>query len=338
MIIAERNKLKWNFDKELFARIIVLSTIAVMIIDMIYMNFAGIHFGNKEKCVLYNFLPKWAFFIYEHFIELFMVIILGIFGGVLIEQHTQKAKRFFPKNQLLAFLYASFLPICSCGVIPVVESMKQRVSLKTLVTFIIAAPLLNPYIIFMSASVLGLKYAIWRILASFLLSISCGVMVEIFAKIFKLKINGIYDNCTTSCSASSNSPFQKTMIYLKRLTPYILVAGGLTILFEYIHPQKYLETLSFSNEPQASALMMLVGIPIYVCNGADVLFLKPLLEFTDLSLAAAMSFSLTSSAICISSIVMLIKFFGKRITTLILLSTISSIIIINYSINLLWVV
>ncbi|MGQ1783960.1 MULTISPECIES: permease [unclassified Saccharicrinis] len=327
------NKLNRGFDKETTSKIIVLSTIVLMVADTIYMNISGIQYGHKEKCILYQFLPRWAFFIYEHFMELFMVVILGIFGGVLIEQHTKKVKRFFPKNQFLAFLYASFLPICSCGVIPVVESMKQRVSLKTLVTFIIAAPLLNPYIVFMSVSVLGVRYAVFRIVASLVLAISVGVMVEMVARIFKMDIKGVYDNCNTGCSTSGNSPFLKTMEYLKKLIPYILLAGGLTLVFEYIQPQRYLETLSFSNQTQATSLMMLVGIPIYVCNGADVLFLKPLLDFTDLSLASAMTFSLTSSAVCISSIVMLIKFFGKKITAVLLLSIVIAIVLIAMGIS-----
>ena len=89
------NKLRWEFDKERAAKIIVLSSLVLMAIDMVYMNIAGIRYGNKEECALYHFLPRWAFFIYEHIIELFMVVILGIFGGVLIEQHTKKVKRFF---------------------------------------------------------------------------------------------------------------------------------------------------------------------------------------------------------------------------------------------------
>ncbi len=316
------------WDKEFIARFVVYSTIFLMVADTVYMNIMGIGYGHKEECVIYSFLPEWAFFIYEHIIELFMVVLIGIFGGVLIEQYTKKVKRFFPKNQLLAFVYASFLPVCSCGVIPVVESMKERVSMKTLVTFIIAAPLLNPYIVFMSFTVLGTEYAVIRIVASLFLAIVSGIIVEVIANQFNWEISGIYDNCKTGCEVKVLSPFRKTMVYMKRLLPYILIAGALTVLFEIFHPQRYLESFSFAKEPFATAIMMLVGVPIYVCNGADVLFLKPLLDYTDLTMASAMSFSLASSAVCISSIIMLIKFFGKKITFLILASMIVNIVLI----------
>ncbi len=315
-------------DKELLAKVIIYSAITLMVLDTIYMNVMGIAYGHKEECVIYNFLPQWAFFIYEHIIELFMVVLLGIFGGVLIEQYTKKIKRFFPRNQLLAFLYASFLPVCSCGVIPVVESMKERVSIKTLVTFIIAAPLLNPYIVFMSFTILGVKYAFIRIVASLFLAVFSGWIVEVVARKFHLKMNGVYDNCNTGCEVKVLSPYRKTMVYMKRILPYVFIAGALTVLFEIFQPQRFLESFSFANEPFSSAIMMLVGIPIYVCNGADVLFLKPFLVYTDLSIASAMSFSMASSAVCISSIVMLVKFFGKKMTMVLLASMIINIAII----------
>ncbi|MCU4166208.1 permease [Carboxylicivirga caseinilyticus] len=332
MIPAISNR--WVIDKEWVAKVVVFSTLTLMLADTIYMNISGIGYGHKEECALYQFLPRWGFYIYEHFVELFMVVLLGIFGGVLIEQHTKKLKRFFPKNQLLAFVYASFLPVCSCGVIPVVESMKERVKLRTLVTFIIATPLLNPYIVFMSVTVLGVKYALIRVIASFMVAVFSGLMVEKLANYFQLQISGVYDNCGASCGVGNMSPFRKTMVYMKKILPYMLIAGLLTLLFEYFQPQRFLESFSFSTEPFSTGIMMLVGIPIYVCNGADVLFLKPLLEFTDLSLASAMAFSLASSAVCISSVVMLLKFFGKKLAIALIGAVIFSIILVTAGVYL----
>ena len=238
------------------------------------MNIAGIHYGNKELCIIYNSMPRWLFLIYEYLFELLVIVLLGIFGGVLIEQYINKVKRFFPKNQVLAFLYASFLPICSCGVIPIVETMKERVKLRTLVTFIISAPILNPYIVFMSASVLGWEYALLRIASAFFLAITTGYLVEVVVNFFQLSIPGVYDNCNVGCAPTSKNPYLKTMTYMRRLLPFILLAGALSFAFEFIHPQQYLETLSFNNEAVSMALMTIVGIPVYVCNGADVLFFR----------------------------------------------------------------
>ena len=114
-----------------------------------------------------------------------------------------------------------------------------------------------------------------------------------------------------------------------KLLPYILIAGLVSFLFAIINPRQYLENLSFSQEPWSTLIMIVVGIPIYVCNGTDVIFLKPLLAYTDLSMGSALAFSLSASAICVSSITMFIKFLGRNLT--IALVAIISILVFIFS-------
>ncbi len=289
-----------------------------MAADTIYMAYNGINAANRQLCIIYCSLPRWAFFTWEYIIELLLVVLVGVFAGVLIEHYSKKIKRFYPKNPFLAFVYASIIPVCSCGVIPVIDSLKGDIKLKTIITFVIAAPLLNPYIIFISFSVLGWEYALIRIAASFVIAVGGGFLAESVFRKFNLNIQNGKKQCSSSCAVHEKDLFVKTLKIMRKLLPYIIIAGALTLSFEFLTPKRFLETLNFSNEPLSMALMLVVGIPIYVCNGADVLFLRPLLEFTDLSLASAMIFSLASSSVCISSIVMLAKYLGRKQTAILI--------------------
>ena len=315
---------------ERYAKHIVLGVIAITILHTMYMNIMGFNSLSHDACVVYKSVPKWLFYLYENILELFIVVILGIFAGVLMEKYFFKIKRFYPKNQLLAFLYASILPVCSCGVIPLIDSMKLRTNLQTIITFVIAAPLLNPYIIFVSFTVLGLIYSILRIVFSFFLAIFSGILLEVISKRFKSFSWGEYQACASDCSiVPDRDPFVKTVKMTHKLLPYILIAGLVSFLFAIINPRQYLENLSFSQEPWSTLIMIVVGIPIYVCNGTDVIFLKPLLAYTDLSMGSALAFSLSASAICVSSITMFIKFLGRNLT--IALVAIISILVFIFS-------
>lgn len=297
------------------SRIIVYGVIALTILHTIYMNLMGLTPLDHSGCVIFKSVPKWFFQFYESFIELFVVVILGVFAGVLMEKYFNKIKRFYPKNQLLAFIYGAILPICSCGVLPLIDSMKKRVSLKTIITFIIAAPLLNPYIILVSFTVLGWKYAVLRIVFSAFLAILAGWLLELVSKRFKSFSWGEYEACVSDCDfIPSRDPFVKTAMMTKKLVPYILIAGTLSFIFAIVNPRQYLEALNFSLEPWATVIMTAIGIPLYVCNGTDIIFLKPLLQYTDLSMGSAIAFSLAASAVCVSSIAMLVKFIGKNLT------------------------
>lgn len=316
------------------SKIIVIGVILITVAHMIYMNMMGFTSLSHEACVVYTAVPRWFFYLYENILELFIVVILGVFAGVMVEQYFYKIKRFYPKNQLLAFAYASILPVCSCGVVPLIDSMKQRTSLKVITTFVIAAPLLNPYIILVSFTVLGLKYTILRIVFSFLLAILSGQLLEFISNRFKRFSWGDYKACVSDCHVvPDRDPFVKTVKLTKQLLPYILIAGVISFAFALWNPRQYLENYSFSHEPWATLLMTVVGIPLYVCNGTDVIFLKPLLQYTDLTMGSAMAFSLASSAVCVSSIAMLAKFIGRNLTialvAIIFVMVVASSMIIN---------
>ncbi len=317
------------------ARIIIWTAVTLIVIDMVYANINGINQMNREElCIIYRSMPRWLFLCYQHFIELSIVVLIGVFAGVLIESYIRKAKRFFPKNQLLAFIYGSILPICSCGAIPLIEVMKQRVSLRVIITFLIAAPLLNPYIIVLSVSVMGLKYCLIRIISSFVLAMLTGLLVDWIAKRFLKEELGKYEVCNTDCTVFSSDPFVKTLLMTRKLLPYILIGGVISFSVELFNPKQLLSVFNFSNDWLSMLIMLAIGIPIYMCNGADIFILKPLLTFTDLSLGSAMIFSLTSSAVCISSIIMLSKFLGKRLTAVLVISVGLISLLIGILINL----
>jgi uncharacterized protein len=215
-----------GMDKKKIARIIVLAAIIFTVADTLYMNIMGIHQGNREKCIVYTSMPHWLFLVYEFFCEFLIVVLLGVFVSVLAEQYFLKIKRFFPKNQLLAFTYGAVLPICSCGAVPMIEVMKQRVSLKVIITFVIAAPLLNPYIVFLSFSMLGATYGLLRIISSFILAITSGIIVEFFVRKFNVEaFPGRFEACPTDCSPYDRDPFVKTLRITKKLLHYILGGG-----------------------------------------------------------------------------------------------------------------
>lgn len=316
------------------ARIIVFSVFFIVVAHTFYMNIMGFNSLSHDACIVYKSVPKWFFYLYENILELIIVVILGIFAGVISEKYFLKIKRFYPKNQMLAFIYGSILPICSCGVVPLIESMRKKTSIKVIITFIIATPLLNPYTIFVSYAVLGLKFTLLRVIFSFFTAIITGQILQFAADRMKHSMPGDFESCATDCNpVLARDPFVKTIRMTKKIMPYILVAGLLSFSLALLNPKQYIESMNLTLEPWTSILMTLVGIPIYVCNGTDVLFLKPLLDYADLSMGAAIAFSLSSSALCISSIVMLGKFLGSKLTTVLVVSVFFLMLIFSVIIN-----
>jgi uncharacterized membrane protein YraQ (UPF0718 family) len=317
------------------ARAIVIFSILLLVADTIYMNLNGLYDGDHTKCIVFSSMPKWSFYLLENVGELLVVVIIGVMIGVIAEQYFRKIKRFYPKNQLLAFAYGAILPVCSCGVVPLIDSMRRRTSLHVIVTFVCAAPLLDPYIIFLSYTVLGLKYVVIRIVSSFILAITAGWIVELLVKRLGWENWSEISACGRGCDfVAERDPFVKTMKITRKLLPYIIFAGLLSFAFAMLDIKELLHGFDLNREPYSSIIMTIFGMPIYMCHGADVIFLKPFLQFTDMSLGSAMAFSLSSSAICISSIVMLAKYLGKRVAGLLTAVVGTLIVLLSVVINL----
>jgi uncharacterized protein len=316
------------FSRQIILRTLICSSLVLLFIDTVYKSWNGITPLTRQQCLLYSSLPQWLFFIYEYFIELFLLVIAGVFAGALIEKHFLKTKMFMPQHPLTAFVYASILPLCSCSALPLIDAMKKKVPLRSVITFVVAAPLLNPYIIMLSFTVLGIYYTALRICCSMILAVSTGYIAEYSAKRLGISEFRIPDPCMLNggCSLRKKDVFESTYTVVKKTLLFLVIAGIFGVGVEFLAPGKFLYHMNLNDNVLGKVIVILIGIPVYFCNGADVLFLQPLITYGGLSLGTAIAFSLTSTSVCVTSIVLLIKFIGKKLTAVI----ISSIAIITF--------
>jgi uncharacterized membrane protein YraQ (UPF0718 family) len=322
---------------ELTRRLLVFGAIFLLGIDLLYKIVFGISYSNRQDCILYENLPHWGFLLYEYFVELLLVVIAGIFIAALIEKYFTRLRRLIPKNALTAFLYASVIPICSCGAVPVIKSMKDRIPFSAVMTFVVAAPLLNPYIMVMSFSVLGWRYGVVRIVSAMILAVTTGYIVEFFYKRMENVSLGIANGCTPNgtCNGRSRDVYDATFDIFKKVLPFMLIAGAMGFLVEMYTPVELLKSYNMRGHLSGTALTILVGVPVYFCNGADVLFLQPFLQYSKLPLGSAMAFSLTSTSVCITSLVLLVRYIGKKLTFILLTSIILITALLSVIIRLL---
>lgn len=84
---------------------------------------------------------------------------------------------------LMATTAGSIIPICSCGIVPVLAGMVEAgVPLGPTIAFLISAPMLNIPTVFMTAGILGKKMAIARVISVFAIAMSVGLIVSYWQK------------------------------------------------------------------------------------------------------------------------------------------------------------
>ncbi len=302
-------------------------------VDIIYKTVQDITYLNRTNCIIYRSLPRLGFLFFEYFIELTVFVFLGIFFAAVAEKYFQRFQFIFPKNPFSAFLYASAIPVCACAAIPFVETMQEKIKFRTIITFLVAAPLLNPYVIFLSFNVLGMKYGMLRIATSFILAVSAGYLLDVcnFKRAYPIERMALCQ--PGACNRYENDVFMRTYNIFKAIFPYLVIAGAIAIGLELISLKKISLDVLYKKSFVGSLTAIFFGIPLYLCNGADVLLLRPLL-CSGVLLGSGIAFSLTANAICITSIFMLIKFIGKGLTIILISQIFIVTLLLSQLINL----
>lgn len=173
------------------------------------------------------------------------------------------------------------LPLCSCGVIPVTAHLKKSGAGRgAVISFLTSTPTSGIDSIFASYSLLGLVFALMRVLASFFIGIFAGILSNIFAAEKAMKGNNFKEDaaCGATCANCSNIGVTSK---IKRMLDYAYVeliddvGGWLLIgifagsLISYFVPTSLVENY-FNNPFISYTVMLIVGLPMYVCATGSI--------------------------------------------------------------------
>jgi len=225
-----------------------------------------------------------------------------------------------------ASLFGVPLPLCSCGVIPVSMSLhKHGASKASVISFLLSTPQTGADSIFVTLSLLGPLFAIFRPLAAFVTGIIGGVLVNVFGKEQDDKEQKSQECTEECCSENQDKKIVRGLKYgfvtLPRdigraMLAGLIIAAIISALVPDGYFAEHLGTGIF-----AMVVMMFLGIPVYVCATASVPVAAALI-LKGLTPGAAIVFLMTGPATNAASFVTIWKTLGSR-TAIIYLVTVA---------------
>ncbi len=219
------------------------------------------------------------------------------------------------------------LPLCSCGVIPVAASLRKHGATRAATTsFLLSTPQTGVDSILVTYSLMGPVFAIFRPLAAFLTGIMGGLAVWLFDRDPEKETAGTQTGCTDSCCSveRSSSAFRRAISHGFITLPQdigwplvigILIAGLITALIPGDFFVRYLGSGWLS-----MVVMMIAGIPMYVCATASVP-IAAALWMKGVSAGAVLVFLMTGPATNAAAIMTIWRILGRR-TALIYLAVV----------------
>lgn len=258
-------------------------------------------------------------------------LVLGLLLSVAIEVFipTSVIIRYLPKRRSIRRLALSCLgfifPVCECGNVPTARAMLRKgLSASDTLSFLLAAPILNPVTIATTVIAFGISSEIllWRVLGSVLISQLIGfAFANTSAK--KILTEQFRKSCTVKHSHASNKRSYLTTVAAREMSvilPGLLIGALIASLLQIIIPRELL--LSLGSDPIIGVFALaILAFVVSICANVDAFFALSISGvFTN---GALITFLLFGPLVDIKIISMLRSTFSK--TTLIQVTAICAI-------------
>ena len=256
----------------------------------------------------------------------------GIAGLLSVAVSQETVERHMGGTGFLPVLKAALigvpLPLCSCGVIPVAASLRKHGAGKgATIGFLLSTPQTGVDSIMVTYGMLGPVFAVFRPVVAFITGLIGGWLTDVFDP--DRHTDGISETrpCTDECCAPKHNRH-----WLVRAIRYGFVAlpadigkplaVGLVIsgvIGAFVPPDFFSGRLGHGIG--AMFVMMLIGIPLYVCATASVPIAVALI-MKGVSPGAALVFLITGPATNAAAIATIWRVLGRK-TALIYLMTVA---------------
>lgn len=266
------------------------------------------------------------------FAEMSPYLLFGFFVAGLLSMLVSRkmVERHLGGPGLLPLLKAAIfgvpLPLCSCGVIPVSMSLhKQGASKGATLSFLLSTPQTGVDSILVTYSLLGPVFAIFRPLVALATGVFGGLLVNLFGR------------ATAAPAQATDPPENSTLnpMWVKRfldgmryafvtlprdIGKPLLLGLAIAAIISALVPEDFFAD-KLGRGLFAMFVMMVVGIPIYVCASASVPVAAALI-LKGLSPGAALVFLMTGPATNAAGLATIWNVLGRR-TALLYLATVA---------------
>jgi uncharacterized membrane protein YraQ (UPF0718 family) len=230
-----------------------------------------------------------------------------------------------PRASILhATIAGAILPGCSMTTMPLAAALKSRgARLGTLTAFIMISPILSPETIILTAALLGSKFTIARIVFPVVVTVLMGLALNTLQarriRQFQLPAGhpAALDLKVACCAEDEPIEGRRTFWrsfagLLHPLWIYFLVGLLAVAVIQALVPPR--EVARYLHGGVGAYLLAAVaGIPLYVCEGAEVPLTYGLLQ-AGVGIGPAFTFMLGAVGTCIPTILMAPRIIGKYST------------------------
>lgn len=212
-----------------------------------------------------------------------------------------------------AIAFAFITPFCSCSTIPVVVNLlNKKVRFGVVMVFLFASPVLDPTIITLMATLLGVKVAIVYTLITSILSIIIGLALEKLGfetAVKKVKMTGFNE---MEVKFGFKNALRETMGLMKSVYPYLLVGAAIGSVIHEAVPTEWISTYLGGEAWWFVPVAAIIGIPLYI-RIETMIPLSQILIAKGMAFPPVMALMIGSTGASLPEVTLLNAIFQKRL-------------------------
>ena len=245
-------------------------------------------------------------------------------------------------GNFLGAVVGSLTPFCACSTIPMTLGMLNAgAPFGPVMSFVIASPLLNPIIISMVATLMGLKACLLYFSVTFSGSVIFGVILEKtggarFVRNVRIK-SACCENAApvipADFSGKLKSAFATAWGDFRAVLVYLLIGVGIGAgIYGYI-PQEFVARIAGPHNPFAIPVAAIVGVPLYI-RAETAIPIGLALAQKGMSMGAVIALIIGGAGMAIPEMAMLASIFKKRLVASIIAVIWATAVIGGYAFNM----
>lgn len=309
----------------------LLLLMAIFFLTITYLVYSIIKpIGFDITSIIFPWLQRFNTVFLSILIQAFPFILFGVFVSSILQVFvsSEKITKIFPENNVLQFIVAIFagffFPVCDCAIVPVVARLvKKGVPIPAAITFMLAAPIINPIVITSTLYAFPGQpsIAIYRVCLGIIVAFLVGVAFIFIPEKEAMLLTNI-DEITCNCGFCSDSYNNKKGIGQNveaifrhagaeffQVGKFLIIGSFLSSIMQTMIPKELFANLG-GGIIISLLIMMSFAFILSVCSTSDAFIAR---TFTNqFPIGAVMGFLILGPMLDIKNLLMLLGNFQKR--------------------------
>lgn len=256
-----------------------------------------------------------------------VVLFIGIstiIAFVLMHVQQEKLKKWMSGKgiwgNIIAVLFGAVTPFCACSTVPITLGLLQAgVPFGTVMSFVIASPLMDPLVFILLGTFMGWDVAIIFFILTSAISVIAGVALEKLGwsnQVKNVRIKGGWHGQDTKVPSGFKNKLKQSFLKawgdFKGVFIYMVIGVAIgSAIYGYL-PEELLASVAGRDNPFAVPIVALIGMPLYIRVESAIPIGLALIG-KGASIGSVIALIISGAGIAIPELTMFASIFKKRI-------------------------